>query len=241
MHRSGTSFFMSLLVGAGLEIGQNIMRGGRWNAKGFFESKTCVAINKQVLRQSGGSWRDPPARLRVTASARWRIRGFLSSFDPAVVHGFKDPRLCLTFDAWKPLLNDPLVIVCFRHPAAVARSLNERDRMTLSEGFELWRAYGEAILRQASSSRLYLLNFDRVEESEPILAACCRDAGLVWSPELLAETYDGSLQHHRTRDDAVPESCRSVYANLHSRWEHGLEISGRPSHPVRIAGVDPAR
>jgi hypothetical protein len=59
--------------------------------------------------------------------------------------GFKDPRTCLTIDVWLPFLENPHFIVCYRSPADVARSFNNRDGVNLPFALALTNEYNTRI------------------------------------------------------------------------------------------------
>ena len=99
------------------------------------------------------------------------------------VRGWKDPRTVLTFPAWKPLISPYRVVVCFRHPTGVVKSLAVRDGMTTEEGYALWAAYAERLLDHVREEpRALWFDFDRTpDELESWLANACRQLQLTFA------------------------------------------------------------
>ena len=64
MHRSGTSCLTGLLERDGLATGAIPRRAHRHNRRGLFEQPDVRRANGDILRQFGGSWAAPPARVR---------------------------------------------------------------------------------------------------------------------------------------------------------------------------------
>jgi hypothetical protein len=63
---------------------------------------------------------------------------FIESRHGRPLRGFKDPRLLLCLEGWRQALPSLEPVGVFRHPAAVARSLLERDGVGLDKGVALW-------------------------------------------------------------------------------------------------------
>ncbi|MGO9803422.1 MAG: sulfotransferase [Steroidobacteraceae bacterium] len=228
MHRSGTSFLIRALnlaglwLGADSELGTVEGRAGRGNPKGNYEHREGIAINDAILRRSGGSWFDPPRRLLAGAEDAQRIRAFCGRLEDGcppycLRWGWKDPRTLLTLEVWlRALPRSAMIIGSFRHPAAVARSLLERDRLPLERGYALWAHYNSMLIGCLERLPHALVRFD-VEQGELIaqVARACDLAGLKWDPYAIASWYDPALVRSRTEpDEQLPPALRSAWERL---------------------------
>lgn len=229
MHRSGTSFLIRALNLAGLWLGADSQlatvegRAGRGNPKGNYEPREAIAINDSILKRSGGSWFDPPRRLLADAEDTQRIRDFCGRLEHAcpthcVRWGWKDPRTLLTLDVWlRALQGRAMIVASFRHPAAVARSLHERDRLPLERGYSLWAHYNSLLIGCLERLPHALVRFD-VEPAELLtqVGRACALAGLKWDGAAIASWYDPALVRSRTTpDEQLPApALRPVWERL---------------------------
>jgi hypothetical protein len=169
MHRSGTSMVTGLvkMMGAYLGPESEMMPPTLENPKGYFERWDVMRLNDRLLAEQGCSWDD--------------VAGWIAPEDPAVLdedlldgmrrliadldaHGpsaLKDPRLCLTFPFWKPLLGGPVPIVVHRNPREVALSLGRRG-YSLPFGLALWEAYAVHLLNASQHIQRVFARFDDV-------------------------------------------------------------------------------
>ena len=158
MHRSGTSVATEILSRLGLWIGteENLVGATEFNPRGHFELVAGLEFNNEVLRQTRGSWDNPPTVESVDELAT-RIRPLVDVwYEGRSAWAFKDPRLCLTVPAWMPALAglDVRIVHLVRNPHAVARSLVARNdamdlpasrfakgEMVVSDALTLWAEY----------------------------------------------------------------------------------------------------
>lgn len=155
MHRSGTSALTHALMEMGAFAGtpDSLMPSAPDNPEGFFEAKEFSFVNMTLLKLRQTEWFDPP-RLGLGPYSRpglfplqQRSRFFLDSLAAdGLAAGkkiivIKDPRACISFPFWAPLLKNPVVILCLRAPSAVARSLQKRNNLLEPYGRWLYAWY----------------------------------------------------------------------------------------------------
>lgn len=157
MHRSGTSAVTRLInmMGAYLCPENQLMATHQGNPKGFWERLDVVALNDRILAASASAWNRPadfsleridePTRTAFSQEAQ-RIVHAMDAHRPWVL---KDPRLCLTFPLWRPLLELPVCVHVVRDPVQVARSLAARDKLSVSHSVDLWEKHNVSALRAA--------------------------------------------------------------------------------------------
>ena len=157
MHRSGTSTIAHALQVLGAELGPRLLPPAPDNPEGFFENFDVVEINDDLLNGLGHAWDDfrplPEGWISSSAAQHTRKRIaelYAQTFAQPAFWAIKDPRLCLTFPLWRVTFEacgaafGALLVV--RDPAAVARSLHQRNGMGTALGHVLWASYTHAAL-----------------------------------------------------------------------------------------------
>jgi hypothetical protein len=165
MHRSGTSCLTGSLQQCGLELGEH----STWNlhnTKGNRENQQVVDFHEQVLADNNGSWHTPPAKICWTENHKEQALSILKTYSDILLWGFKDPRVLLMLEQWQSLKVDMDYIGIFRHPYAVARSINKRGSGVVSfkTGIEAWYKYNIKLLAEYKRSPFPVLCFDDPED-----------------------------------------------------------------------------
>lgn len=215
MHRSGTSALAGALSVLGANLGGKLLEPAQDNRLGYFEHAGAVSINERLLAGLGldwADWRAMPADWQaqpLTQRMRRVVRRLLSrEFGHAGLWALKDPRLCRTFPLWREAardagLDDLRVILAFRHPAEVAASLYERDRMPASLGLLLWLRHLHEALQASRGLPVCGFDFRRLL-ADPVaaLAEVGQRLELQWptAPEAAADRLKafvrGDQVHH---------------------------------------------
>jgi len=137
MHRSGTSAMTRTINAMGAALPSNLIPPLEDNAEGFWESEDMVHIHNRFMVAVDHGWNDPrplpreaydtPAGLVCRAELMALLR---RDFTGQSLFVIKDPRISVLMPIWKTLLRDfgvqPYVVLGFRHPDEVARSLVKR-------------------------------------------------------------------------------------------------------------------
>ncbi len=220
MHRSGTSMVTRLLNLAGCYVGapEEMMQGMPDNPGGYWERNDICELNTAALNAAGVDWNTtlgdeidtigPTRRRKIVHSIRDVIHG-LEEHRPWVV---KDPRLSVVLPLWKPLLSDPVVVICHRNPLEVARSLRGRDGMPISIGVALWEVYTLAILQHTRAMpRIFVSHEEllrsRIETTETLVSQLksLGSSGIESpSPTKIKRLIDRKLHRSKaTKDQAV--------------------------------------
>lgn len=145
MHRSATSLTAKGLHDAGVYMGDKLLGANKSQPTGHYENLDFLELNRWILKQAGGSWDDPPAHgdiLRVGAEIQ--IKELIKKHERSL-WGWKDPRTVLTLDLYWPHLTNPHLVINFRQPIDVAKSLYIRNGMPLSEGVALTKEYNRRL------------------------------------------------------------------------------------------------
>lgn len=156
MHRSGTSAVTRIInmMGAYLGAEGGFQGANDANPKGHWERVDVMQFNDALLRSVGASWwqlsRFSPANIPAKARTEFeqQARNLILNLDAHRPWVLKDPRLCVLFPCWRPLLEVPVILHVFRHPIQVAQSLQQREGFPLAFGIALWERH----LREALNS-----------------------------------------------------------------------------------------
>jgi hypothetical protein len=223
---------MRILHSAGVETGDNLAVDAEFdNLTGHWEPLEMIRLNDRILRSSGGDWNRVPQTLLVEDDVKLAIQAFLKPFENSAIVGWKDPRLTITFPAWRPYLPNYRVVACVRHPHAVANSLMERGDMDFEDGVRLWTDYNERLLEYAAEApRVFWFHYDGAAEAYATsLKSFCEHARLKFSVELL-KLYNPGLTHHFDTAGVTDPRAQKVYRRL-------IELSQEALHNSTPASV----
>jgi hypothetical protein len=195
MHRSGTSAIAGMLADHGVELGP-VSEQNRFNPRGNREIRELNRLHDRVLDRSGGTWWDPPARIRPHR-ADYRRRNEILRSIPGETIGIKDPRLLLVLDLWRDL--DPRPIGVIRNPVAVRESLRRRaherrrrhPQLSAAGWDELWLIYNRALLAEHQRRPFPVIDFDRHADLDSQVRAALLFHGLELAGE--SEFFDREL------------------------------------------------
>ena len=159
MHRSGTSCITRMFNLNGVYLGHSLLAPQDDNPKGFWENLHIFKINEKILKQSGGSWDNPPHKIKVTFFDKLSMMNILYNRRNKIL-GIKDPRLLITWEAWKPFIENYTIIGVFRHPLSVAKSLKKRNGFDTLKSIDLWGKYNNQLISMKNSEDIKLIDFD---------------------------------------------------------------------------------
>lgn len=148
MHRSGTSAITGVLSNMGIKAGSNLISGGDENKKGFFENKSILYFNKNVLKSLNSSWDDicwykeKISQDKINIYTSKLVDIIKEQYFMYDLFTIKDPRICFLFPiyqgAFERLKIDLNIIHTVRHPFETAQSLSNRNNFTFEKGLLLW-------------------------------------------------------------------------------------------------------
>ncbi len=225
MHRSGTSFVARVLHEAGVYLGESLMGVESSNLLGHWESWGAVAINEEILSDSSGSWKNPPAHIVPTIQTQQKITSFIQQLNTKLPAGWKDPRTTLTFPLWEKSLNGYCLIACFRHPLSVAHSLATRDGLPLQEGLDLWVDYNQALKNYCEDKKAEVFWFDY--DADPaehflIIQAILKKLGLNPTARSM-NLFNPHLKHHQFSGATGDAKVDDLYAYLKQKAKQQMK------------------
>lgn len=214
MHRSGTSYLTGSLQKTGMELGKH-HTWNRHNQKGNRENQDIVDLHNEVLTLNKGSWDSPPKSIRWSSEQILKAKRILAENADLKIWGFKDPRALICLEQWKSLIDNIQFIGIFRHPIAVANSLNKRGKIPINIGVSLWYKYNKCLIKEVKKGNFPLLCFDWEEEklrSKLNNAAIELNLGPIPEDD---EFYSSELRHHECSNlDTLPWKVRRLYKKL---------------------------
>jgi len=159
MHRSGTSCVTRIFNLCDVYLGPSLLEPQHDNPKGFWENSYIFEINEKILKQSGGSWDNPPENIKVTFFDKLAMMNVLYNRRNSIL-GIKDPRLLITWEAWEPFIESYTIAGVFRHPFSVSKSLYKRNNFDTLKGVDLWEKYNNKLINFIKSDSVILIDFD---------------------------------------------------------------------------------
>lgn len=248
MHRSGTSLVAGLINRMGLSTGGPLLPPVKGdNELGYFERIDVYKQNDQLMRRqnilfSSGMYKYDNLKAlqhifsnpkQVFADGK-RSLAFLNN-QTNYPWLLKDPRLCVTFRTWLPLLNFvPAILFTYRHPMDVAKSFLTRDEhWPIEKSLRLWYVYNRRAVEQSNdmcriiTSNSAVMNQPHIEMDR--IFEEMHQCGVPVPQKLPRETIDEfvkpSLQHGKfgSRDDLcndtaileLPKTWKSSNPNKH--------------------------
>ncbi len=215
MHRSGTSLVARCCHEAGIFGGESgeMLESQSDNPLGFYERRDLVAANDALLERKQAQWFDPPrhaltapdeAADPLCADVMSSLRASASGRDVFI----KDPRLCLTWPAWRSLHEGGQIVTVYvyREPLAVARSLQTRHAFPLTFGLLLWEHYNRlalAALRETPHACISYSQMASDPNALPRLLEKLASLGVRCDPSAGAALFDASMQHSAAQDSAA--------------------------------------
>ncbi|MFM7207754.1 MAG: sulfotransferase family protein [Planctomycetaceae bacterium] len=186
MHRSGTSFVASLVAGAGVHLGDELLEPSPGNPRGHFEDVGVVDFHRTVLVANGilseGYTVQP--RITMTSSLRRAAAAVVAARAGRTrPWGWKDPRTTLFLDFWRESLPNARFLLLFRRPWEVVDSLYRRGETTFRHhpefALDVWLHYNRLLLDFATR--------------HPHAAVVCELADVVANPRRVFEAVRTTL------------------------------------------------
>lgn len=241
--RSGTSLVAKLISTLGVDLGENLIPANRSNPDGYFEDKGIVEHHKEILaafganNSYGGILPLPPNWVESDIARRvedWLVASLNERFARCTSIGVKDPRISMLLPMWDRIAarcNAELQhVVCVRHPAAMAASLQKVAAIHTAVGEALWMTRIASTFRHLGDKGLILDFDDIVADPRSSASALC---AYVCGPaqcderrvdELLSQSMvKPDLRHTPLSYDVIHPLAAELYSAVRSALEpaHG--------------------
>ncbi len=191
------------------------------NSEGFWEDRSFVELNEELLRKSNLDWFTINSKSQLnnlTDSDYQCAKAILKrGFGDGKVEVVKDPRLCITLPFWLTVCNDLNIIVrvcvIYRDSTEVARSLEKRDGLPFSYSYWLTVNYQQHIenVLHNSVKNAYTTYDQLLQDPDAELARLISELELPLSEHsvVLTEVVKVQLKHH----DRYGKDIAMVMAN----------------------------
>lgn len=174
MHRSGTSVITRALKVLGVGLGENLHPAGFDNPKGFWEDRSILEINEQLLGFLGTAYDrlgfaceniEPKPevsslKLKATQIIARKIK------ECGGVWGFKDPRTCRLLSFWMEIFQasgcEVSFVIALRNPASVAASLKKRNNMPAEKAYILWLQHMLPAVLHTNGADRVIVDYDNL-------------------------------------------------------------------------------
>lgn len=227
MHRSGTSALAAGLAATGVELGGDLLPGGRdENPKGFFEDEWILDFSERLLAELGCRWDSTlllergwwkatvldPLRLEAARNLRER-------FGDVSCWGFKNPRTARLLPFWQDVFerigHRDSYLIAVRDPLSVAASLRARNSFAVPKSHLLWLLHTtEAVLYTEKRHRVFSSYDDLLSDPAGTLERISNQLGLPFQggsrlDDFTSRILDPSLRHSVASDEdlALDRDC----------------------------------
>lgn len=235
MDRSGTSLCCNILHALGMRMSSHLLPGDPFNENGYFEDPEIYQTHENVLAALNRSWDTLEAIHPLPV--RWWHFPAMYPFREALVDivrrrsdegpgiwGFKDPRTGALLPLWNEVFRicglEPVFVLCVRHPAAVARSLAERNGFSLFFSELLWFEKTLAGCLAIQDASHCLIHYEEwFEDPLPQTRRLCKIAGLApeGGPAALKARVSAIVNsglRHQDSGEIHSAGARDLYALL---------------------------
>lgn len=231
MHRSGTSALTGVLDILGVSLGSDLMPSNqKVNPKGFYENLHFFDINNRFLKTLNSSWDDiflnelVLKRSLDTSELKLLIE---TEFSDSALFAIKDPRLAILLPVYIDLLSEldvnVFVIIPFRHPFEVAKSLKNRDNFIPEKSYLLW-AYHNLLAEKFSRNlpRIFIdfsllltapqAVFEKMDDESNLNL----NTKFLEKKELVSKFLEPSLKHHDAVSTDSFEKTPKIIADIYT-------------------------
>ncbi len=178
MHRSGTSVAARMLEVYGVSLPGDLVASAADNQKGFFEDRSIVELNTEILEKLGLRWDSLDGfflRRSDFSSPKFnqlkhRARRLLEiRVAEEKEWAFKDPRICRLLYFWMPIIEDLDIpcrfVIAVRNPAEVAGSLSARNNFPHLKSLYLWLFYNLDLLDSTTDYPRAIVHYEKLVSS----------------------------------------------------------------------------
>jgi hypothetical protein len=170
MHRSGTSLVAQIINAMGVYAGKpdELQPPDMFNPTGYWEHRGAVELDGEILDALAATWQDAVdtdvSRLPHEQRAGFvaRARSIVQSLQGRGAFLLKDPRMSTLLPLWRDALEQPIFVIAWRDPMAVARSLAKRDDHPLLRSIAAWELHNRILLRETEGLPRLLVSYEEL-------------------------------------------------------------------------------
>jgi hypothetical protein len=250
-----------MMQGLGVAMGERLLEAGPANPRGYFEDVDFLTLQRQMLvaatRTDDGGHPD----------WGWTEREQLdtSAFEPFVPQarallaaravsggawGWKDPRTTLLLDFWKGLVPEACHVLVYRHPWAVAESMQQLGAEVFLRhpdyAYRIWAFYNRRLLDfyRRNRDRALLLSVDALGREPGRLAQLVvAKLGVTVADPGRAGPFEHELLHSFPPVDPLVSLVAAAHprcAELLSQLDTEADLSGAATWRARPIAAPPS-
>ena len=234
MHRSGTSAVARMLQVFGIGLPGDLKGPAADNERGFFEDKTIVDLNNEILKTLELNWDSLDgfflSEMHFSGHAfnplRRRARDLLSKrLIDQEDWAFKDPRLCRLMNFWLPLIQELNIsyklVMAVRRPIEVANSLASRNDFDRLKTNYLWVLHNLSLLTATQDIPRICLDYnDLLDDPKQVIDGLVSFLPRVKEKEkasFIDEFLTKELNHHQEpKEIKTLELAEKLYQQISS-------------------------
>lgn len=234
MHRSGTSALTGTLEKIGIMLPQDLLPAYEDNPKGFFEGQKVIELNERLLAANGSNYDDTRFNTKISeesiAQHLGETKSFLQEeFSYSKCFALKDPRMCITFPLWERALLELgieiKVVIPYRNPFEVARSLKKRNDFSIEKSLLLWAKHLLLAEKYSRKYKRHFISFNSlINNTADSLPELAKFAGVELSQSAVTtvqeQFLDPTLKHHNLDITNVAENIPEFIRELISFVQH---------------------
>lgn len=246
MHRSGTSALTGVLQYLNLDLGSRLLGSMPDNEKGFFENSYIVNYNDKLLEKLNSRWDDiffdyESNKKFITQEDRQELKELLiREFTNSEIFAIKDPRICYLSPLYEEVLKslgiEVKILLPYRNPIEVARSLEKRNDFTLEKSIALWlNHFLEAEFRSRAYPRFFL-KFDNLLDNTDVTIKKIDDflntklyESYLKNQEQISSFLESGLKHNNIDTLELRKGIRFVLEEFLSMYEQDLNLITKKS------------
>jgi hypothetical protein len=144
------------------------------NVRGHFEDSDILKLNIKILQYNNSSWDKPPIKNEIKANPSLKREAKKLILKKSnLLWGFKDPRTVFTLEHYLSYLKNPYIIFVHRNSNDVAKSLYQRNGISIKQGENLIKKYENKILQIIKDTKSLPQLFINYEDfvNNPIIEA----------------------------------------------------------------------
>ena len=242
MHRSGTSLLARSTLVFGSRMGSDLLtQSHKYNRKGHWEDTDFIRLDDEMLDFLGMNWHSLGALTPAEVDQLWAA-GFAdqalmllrSRVEQYGHYALKEPRITQLLPFWQRIFEQLALptsfLIAYRHPDAVAASLQVRNGLPLIKSYLLWSRYNLAILHflQTRPAAVVLVDYPQMV-AQPLtqLKEIATRLGASIDPEeeliFCREFVDPELQSHRDTPNQPAVRLPDVVQQIHQAFTQLLK------------------
>jgi hypothetical protein len=224
MHKSGTTMVSQMLHRSGINMGESFDDGVSYDKGGHYERLSSQAVNMEILeRISEAELFADPTAYELTDEQRQRMTDIIAECEQKYEYwGFKDPRTCITYPLWKPLLPPHRIVAVYRSAVEVwpryrynHRRYYHTNPSRACQFLRRWRMHNEGVYRYLTDGDpdYVLLNYNELVHTDEEFARLQDFVGLPINDVRRKDMHRSKAKRHPFL----------MYADTVLRWREGYD------------------